>query len=82
MILANCFIIVPCVCTYGLCEGTNDNHRLLPLQVYQTLSADASLRATNGKMLQIILDNRQYITLNIVGSAQSGPFAILAIVQR
>jgi hypothetical protein len=45
-------------------SGTNDNHRLLPLQVRQHLKVDeATLRATNGKMLSIILDNPQYDTL-------------------
>ncbi|GIL75394.1 hypothetical protein Vretifemale_5196 [Volvox reticuliferus] len=36
-------------------SGTNDNHRLLPLQVHQADIPDSSLRATNGKMLSVIL---------------------------
>ena len=45
-------------------SGTNDNHRLLPLQVKQHLEVDEpTLRATNGKMLAIILANPQYDTL-------------------
>ena len=38
-------------------SGTNDNHRLLPLQVRQAQLQDHSLSATNGKMLAVILDN-------------------------
>jgi hypothetical protein len=44
-------------------SGTNDNHRLLPLQVKQHLEVEATLRATNGKMLDVMLANRQYNTL-------------------
>jgi hypothetical protein len=36
-------------------SGTNDNHRLLPLQVYQAQLEEPMLKATNGKMLDIIL---------------------------
>ncbi|GLI61980.1 hypothetical protein VaNZ11_004546, partial [Volvox africanus] len=36
-------------------SGTNDNHRLLPLQVRQADIPDSALRATNGKMLSVIL---------------------------
>jgi hypothetical protein len=46
-------------------SGTNDNHRLLPLQVHQ---ADAShkphLAATNGKMLAMLLQHAGYTTLD------------------
>ncbi|GLC35571.1 thioredoxin-disulfide reductase [Pleodorina starrii] len=35
-------------------SGTNDNHRLLPLQVAQADIPDRGLRATNGKMLSVI----------------------------
>jgi hypothetical protein len=46
-------------------SGTNDNHRLLPLQVKQHLEVeDMALRATNGKMLGVMLANRQYDTLH------------------
>ncbi|GLC47559.1 hypothetical protein PLESTB_000001100 [Pleodorina starrii] len=38
-------------------SGTNDNHRLLPLQVHQAHPEESSLRATNGKMLSVILNN-------------------------
>eukprot|EP00882_Tetradesmus_deserticola_P022947 GHRQ01024959.1.p1 GENE.GHRQ01024959.1~~GHRQ01024959.1.p1 ORF type:complete len:142 (-),score=50.81 GHRQ01024959.1:17-442(-) len=45
-------------------SGTNDNHRLLPLQMHQ---ADAShkphLAATNGKMLAMLLQHASYTTL-------------------
>ena len=45
-------------------SGTNDNHRLLPLQVKQHLDVkEDTLRATNGKMLAVLLNNPQYDTL-------------------
>lgn len=44
-------------------SGTNDNHRLLPLQVRQAELPDRSLVATNGKMLSIIIDNPRYMSL-------------------
>ncbi len=44
-------------------SGTNDNHRLLPLQVRQHLRTEDSLLATNGKMLDVIHRNPQYDTL-------------------
>jgi hypothetical protein len=47
-------------------SGTNDNHRLLPLQVQLHVLEEQSLHATNGKMLDLILrESPQYITLNI-----------------
>ncbi|KAL4423252.1 hypothetical protein ABPG77_000044, partial [Micractinium sp. CCAP 211/92] len=45
--------------------GTNDNHRLLPLQVRQQLQVEPVLHATNGRMLAILLDNPQYDTLAV-----------------
>ena len=36
-------------------SGTNDNHRLLPLQVRQAELDEPSLRGTNGKMLSLVL---------------------------
>lgn len=47
-------------------SGTNDNHRLLPLQVKQHVVEEPSLKATNGKMLAVILDNPTYSTLTMV----------------
>lgn len=44
-------------------SGTNDNHRLLPLSVRQHLEVEERLRATNGKMLAVLLENEQYHTL-------------------
>ncbi|MEW5310745.1 MAG: hypothetical protein WDW38_002512 [Sanguina aurantia] len=45
-------------------SGTNDNHRLLPLQVKQHMQEEEqALKATNGKMLAVILDNPEYSTL-------------------
>jgi hypothetical protein len=52
----------PSGCVVGF-SGTNDNHRLLPLQVKQHLEVEDSLRATNGKMLAVMLANREYGTL-------------------
>ena len=52
----------PSGCVVGF-SGTNDNHRLLPLQVKQHLAVEETLQATNGKMLAVMLDNRQYDTL-------------------
>ncbi len=37
-------------------SGTNDNHRLLPLQVRQHVLPYPQLAATNGRMLQVLLD--------------------------
>lgn len=47
-------------------SGTNDNHRLLPLQVKQHTVDELSLKATNGKMLAVILNNQIYSTLAMV----------------
>ncbi len=38
-------------------SGTNDNHRLLPLRVHQAPAEDPQLRATNGRMLHVILQH-------------------------
>ena len=45
-------------------SGTNDNHRLLPLQVRKSRDdALPSLSGTNGRMLDLILQNNRYITI-------------------
>eukprot|EP00761_Pharyngomonas_kirbyi_P006952 gb/GECH01006961.1/.p1 GENE.gb/GECH01006961.1/~~gb/GECH01006961.1/.p1 ORF type:complete len:2802 (+),score=553.19 gb/GECH01006961.1/:1-8406(+) len=45
-------------------SGTNDNHRLLPLQVKQHfLKYDRELIATNGKMLSLVLKNQEIETI-------------------
>lgn len=45
-------------------SGTNDNHRLLPLQVQQAdMTCKPHLAATNGKMLHVLLDLARYSTL-------------------
>lgn len=49
-------------------SGTNDNHRLLPLQVHQHQEQDP----TNGKMLDVILQNPEYITLQAQVSSAGG----------
>eukprot|EP00798_Chlamydomonas_sp_ICE-L_P004008 gene4008-14088_t len=46
-------------------SGTNDNHRLLPLQVRQATMEETALKATNGKMLDLILKNERYISLPV-----------------
>ncbi|KAG2492053.1 hypothetical protein HYH03_009551 [Edaphochlamys debaryana] len=38
-------------------SGTNDNHRLLPLQVHKAEPEEPSLAATNGKMLHVIVEH-------------------------
>ena len=46
-------------------SGTNDNHRLLPLQVHQAPVEEAELAATNGKMLHMMLQTAKYSTLHV-----------------
>ncbi|CAN0526725.1 unnamed protein product, partial [Ectocarpus sp. 8 AP-2014] len=54
-------------------SGTNDNHRLLPLQVRKNLDGSLpSLAGTNGKMLDLMLLNRRYITLEGSGEPSGG----------
>jgi hypothetical protein len=43
-------------------SGTNDNHRLLPLQVHQAQLEEPLLQATNGKMLDVILKHTKGCT--------------------
>jgi hypothetical protein len=38
-------------------SGTNDNHRLLPLQMHQAQLDEPLLQATNGKMVHVILNH-------------------------
>ncbi|KAI9096946.1 hypothetical protein DFS34DRAFT_621986 [Phlyctochytrium arcticum] len=38
-------------------SGTNDNHRLLPLQVRQHEPAIDSIQGTNGRMVQLLIDH-------------------------
>lgn len=52
-------------------SGTNDNHRLLPLQVRKNRHDSLrSLSSTNGKMLDLVVQNQRYITLE--GSTNPG----------
>lgn len=52
-------------------SGTNDNHRLLPLQVHKNRHDSLrSLSGTNGKMLEFVIRNQRYITLE--GSTDQG----------
>ncbi len=46
-------------------SGTNDNHRILPLQVHMAIIKEHALHATNGKMLNIILQSPEYNTLPV-----------------
>lgn len=47
-------------------SGTNDNHRLLPLQVQQVgLAAAPQLQGTNGKMLDMLMREGRYDTLQV-----------------
>lgn len=53
-------------------SGTNDNHRLLPLQVRKNPEGSLpSLSGTNGKMLDLMMQNKGYVTLE--GSGTDGP---------
>lgn len=48
---------------YGF-SGTNDNHRIWPLQVRRNVDGSLpSLASTNGKMLSLIHNNPRYVTL-------------------
>ncbi|CAM9434131.1 unnamed protein product, partial [Hapterophycus canaliculatus] len=52
-------------------SGTNDNHRLLPLQVRKNVDGTLpSLSGTNGRMLDLMLRNKRYVTLE--GSSLEG----------
>lgn len=44
-------------------SGTKDNHRLMPTQVFQTEPSDAALRATDGKMLHLLLGSQDLKTI-------------------
>jgi hypothetical protein len=44
-------------------SGTKDNHRLLPSQVHLSEPPDPKLRATDGKMLHLLLGSQSYTTL-------------------
>jgi hypothetical protein len=47
-------------------SGTKDNHRLLPMQVVQVPLADAPrLQGTDGKMLDMLLNQATYCTLEL-----------------
>jgi hypothetical protein len=52
-------------------SGTNDHHRLLPLQVQQAEAGDAQLQGTNGKMLQLLLELAEYRQLQRPASSSS-----------
>lgn len=50
-------------------SGTDDTHRLLPLQVHQSQPDDPSLTATNGKMLHVIMEH----CLDVIDLGQRTP---------
>jgi hypothetical protein len=62
-------------------SGTNDNHRLLPLQVHQAQLEEPMLQATNGKMLHVILKHTKGCTTVQAGAGQVG-FSCWAHVQE
>jgi hypothetical protein len=45
-------------------SGTNDNTKLMPLQVHEEVIKSDTLQATNGKMIHLILQNPEYIPLD------------------
>jgi hypothetical protein len=54
-------------------SGTNDNHRLLPLQVQQVgLTAAPQLQGTNGKMLDMLMRHGTYGTLKLTTTSRTG----------
>lgn len=57
-------------------SGTNDNHRLLPLQVRKTSDASLpSLSSTNGKMFDLVMRAKRYVTLGMPASGAGSPEA-------
>ncbi|KAG2441635.1 hypothetical protein HXX76_003254 [Chlamydomonas incerta] len=55
-------------------SGTNDNYRLLPLRVHQAPPDDAALKATNGRMLHVIIKHsRGFHTLPSAEAAGGVP---------
>lgn len=53
--------------------GTNDSHCLLPLQVRQQLKVEQGMRATNGRMLGVLLANPRYDTLEPAAVSTAWP---------
>jgi hypothetical protein len=54
-------------------SGTNDSHRLLPLQVQQVqLAAAPQLQGTNGKMLDMLMQHAAYDTLQLTNNSGAG----------
>jgi hypothetical protein len=54
-------------------SGTNDSHRLLPMQVQQvSLDAAPELEGTNGKMVAMLLQHAAYLTLPLPAAAAAG----------
>lgn len=56
-------------------SGTNDNHRLLPLQVRKNSDESLpSLSSTNGKMLDVMMRRTErYVTLGMSTSGGGSP---------
>ncbi|KAG2486452.1 hypothetical protein HYH03_014899 [Edaphochlamys debaryana] len=59
-------------------SGTNDNHRLLPLQVHRASPGAPALAATNGRMLAVMLGHtRGFTTLPAEGDGRPAWQALL-----
>ncbi|CAM9539455.1 unnamed protein product, partial [Ectocarpus sp. 13 AM-2016] len=60
-------------------SGTNDSHRLLPLQVRKNRDDSLpSLSSTNGKMLDLLMRTERYVTLEVsIGEAPPEAWRIL-----
>ncbi|CAM9957051.1 unnamed protein product, partial [Ectocarpus sp. 4 AP-2014] len=53
-------------------SGTNDSHRLLPLQVRKNRDDSLpSLSSTNGKMLDLLMRTERYVTLEVAPDEES-----------
>lgn len=64
-------------------SGTNDNHRLLPLQVQQADAAHKPhLAATNGKMLAMLLQHASYSTLARQDPTQVCAAGLVVVVMK
>jgi len=50
------------------CTGTSDGHRLLPLQVHQADPGVPALKAIDGQMLSLLLNNPTVLRLPVVGT--------------
>ncbi|CAN0266510.1 unnamed protein product, partial [Scytosiphon promiscuus] len=64
-------------------SGTNDNHRLLPLQVQKNPEWSLpSLSGTNGKMLDLMVRNERYITLEAVEGIEAWKWLLHVAIEQ